>query len=197
MELEEMKSLWGEISAEVEKQKKLTDQLILKMIRLNFRNKINKILIPELSGSVVALAAVVFIMLRFQKLNTWYLQAAGVVAAFILIILPVLSILSIHGLLSVNISAKNYKDTLFAWNKGRKRWVLAQKLGFYLGAILMAVILPVMVRLMDGKDVFLEPRIWLCYALSLPFFLFFTRWVFRKYLKMTADAENTLNELEA
>ena len=197
MELEEMKSLWGEISAEVEKQKKLTDQLILKMIKINFRNKINKILIPELSGSVVALACVLFIILRFQKLNTWYLQTAGVVAAFILIILPALSILSIHDLLSVNISTKNYKDTLFAWNKGRKRWVLAQKLGFYLGAILMALILPVMVRLMDGKDVFLEPRLWLCYALSLPFFFFFAKWVFRKYLKTTADAENILKELEA
>jgi hypothetical protein len=130
-------------------------------------------------------------------LDTWYLQTAGGVAALILIILPALSIRSIREILSINISTKNYKDTLSAWNKGRKRFVLAQKMGFYLGAILMALILPVMVRLMDGKDVFLEPRLWLCYALSLPFFFFFTRWVFRKYIKMTADAGNILKELDA
>ena len=31
MELEEMKTLWGEMSMEIEKQKKLTDSLIIKM----------------------------------------------------------------------------------------------------------------------------------------------------------------------
>ena len=192
-----MQSLWGEMTAEIEKQKKLTDQLILKMIRINFRHKINKILIPETIGSFVGLAGIVFIFIGFDKLNTWYLQAAGIISALILAVLPLLSFRAIHTMLAVNISVQNYKEALSAWSKGRKRFVLAQKLGFYLGAILMALILPVMVRLMGGRDVFLERRVWLLYVASLPFFFFFAAWVFTKYFRIATDAENILQELEA
>jgi hypothetical protein len=196
MELEEMKSLWEEMTAEIEKQKKLTDQLILKMTHIHFRQKIYTILIPEAIGSLISVATIAFIFFRFEKLNTWYLQTAGIISALILAILPILSFRAIHKMLAVHISAQNYKVALSAWNKGRKRFVLVRKLGFYLGAILLALMLPVMVRLRDGKDVFLELRTWLSYAIALPFFFFFAKWVFRKYFKIATDAENILRELE-
>ncbi len=41
MEFEEMQSVWQEMSAEIEKQKKITDSIIIKMTKSNYRNKIN------------------------------------------------------------------------------------------------------------------------------------------------------------
>ena len=196
MELEEMKTLWGEMSIEIEKQKKLTDSLIIKMTRADYRNKINKILIPEAIGALVYFSGILFILINVQKLNTTYLLVCGIISAPILLLLPLLSINAVYKIRSVNILKNNYKQSLLEYSKGRMRFVFIQKLSFYLGAILIVVCLPVMGMLIGGKDLFTETRLWIWYVIGYPFFYLFARWVFKSYIKSTADAENILKELK-
>ncbi len=196
MELEEMKAQWGEMSVEMEKQKKLTGSLIIKMTRVNYNNKLSKIFIPEAIGSAVGFGIVVFILINIRELNTWYLMVCGIVSALILVILPVLSIRSILKMRSVNISANNYKQSLLEYSKGKIRFVFAQKLTFYLGAILMLTSLPVMGALIAHKDVFKVASVWYWYVIAFPLFYWFAKWVFKSYIKMLAGAENILKELE-
>ncbi|HMH22193.1 MAG TPA: hypothetical protein VK563_10465 [Puia sp.] len=197
MELEEMKSLWGEMSVELEKQKKLTDSLIIRMTKTDYRNKLNKILIPEAISSLGCFAGVAFILIDFQKLNTWYLMACGITSVLILFLLPVLSIKAIRNLRSVNISENNIRQSLLEYAQGRVQFVFVQKLSFYLGCILMLVILPVMGLLIAGKDLFTATRLWLWYAVSFPFFYGVSRWVLKCYIRTATDAENMLKELES
>jgi hypothetical protein len=196
MEFEEMKSLWGELSGRIEQQKKLTDSLINKMTRSDYKNKIKKIFIPELIGALVCFAGALYILFSFQKMDKWYLIVCGIVSVLILFLLPVLSFNSMHRIRSVNILNNNYKESLLEYSKGKQQFVFIQKLSFYLGAILLLTVLPVMGRLIAGKDLFIETHLWLWYAVGYPFFYGFSRWVFRKYAKTTAEAENILKELE-
>jgi hypothetical protein len=196
MELEEMKALWGEMSVEIEKQKRLTDSLVIRMIRVDFRNKISKIWIPEIIGSLGCLAWALFILIDFQRLNTWYLLVCGIVSALILLLLPVLSVGAIWKMRSVNISANNYKQLLSEYSKGKLQFLFVQKLNFYLGAILMVTIFPVAGQLLAGKNFFLEIRLWYWFAIAFPFFYYFSRWVFRCYSRTAAAAGNILKELE-
>jgi hypothetical protein len=196
MELEKMKTLWEEMSIEMDKQKKLTDSLIIKMTQTNYRNKVNKILIPEAMGALVCFAGIMFIAVNFQKLNTWYLLVCGIVAVLILFIMPILSIKAIRNMRSINISANNYRQSLLEYSKGKVQFVFVQKLSFYLGSILMLAVLPVMGRIIGGKDFFTETRIWYWYAIGFPFFYWFAKWVFKSYNKSTVDAENILKELD-
>jgi hypothetical protein len=196
MELEEMKALWGEMSIEIEKQKKLTDSLIIRMTQADYRNKINKILIPEAISALVSFAAILFILINFQKLNTWYLLVCGLIAVLILSLLPILSIKAIYKIRSINILNNNYKQSLMEYSKGKMQFVFIQKLSFYMGAILMLVILPVMGKLISRMDFFKETSLWLSYAIAFPFFYWFAKWVFNCYIKSTVDAENILKELK-
>ena len=123
-------------------------------------------------------------------------MVCGIVSVLILIVLPVLSIRSIFKMRSVNISANNYKQSLLEYSKGKIQFVFAQKLTFYLGAILMVVSLPVMSALIAHKDVFKVASVWYWYAIAFPFFYWFAKWVFKSYIKMLAGAENILKELE-
>jgi hypothetical protein len=195
MELEEMKTLWEEMSVEVEKQKKLTDSLIIKMTRADYRNKLNKIMLPEAIGTLVCLIGTVFILVNLQKLNTWYLLACGVVSALILVLLPVLSIKAIRKMQSVNISNNNYKQLLLEYTDSKIQFVFVQKLSYCFGALLMIAILPVMGQLIGGKDFFVTTRLWYWYAIVFPFFYWFSKSVFKSYNKTSADAENILKEL--
>lgn len=196
MELEEMKSLWEEMSLEIEKQKKLTDSIIIKMTESRYHNKINKIVLPEGLGAFVCYVQVLFIIINFHKLDNWYLMTCGIATAFILGVMPVLSFQALRELRSVNISTGSYKQTLLRYSKGKIRFVQIQKLNFYLGALLLVVILPVMIRLFDGADLFKTGYLMYWYVVGFPFFYWFTKWVFNYYIRIVAHAENVLEELQ-
>jgi hypothetical protein len=196
MELEEMKFLWGEMSREMENQKKLTGTLIMKMIRINYRNKINKILIPESIGAMACLAAILYIAAGMHNLNTWYLQVCGFLSVIILFFLPLLSLKATHRIRSVKVSENNYAQSLAEYAKAKMKFLYVQKFSLYLCALLLVVVLPVMGALVGGKDLFMTKSLWFSYALMFPSFYTFFRWVFKSYVKTTAEAENILKELE-
>lgn len=196
MELEEMKTLWEEMSLKLEKQKKMTDTLIIKMTQANYRNKLSKILVPETIGSLVCLIQIVFILINFSELNTWYLAACGILSVVISLLMPLLSLTSIRNLRSVHISQNNYRQSLLDYSKGKRLFVLIQKINFYLGCIFMVVVLPVMGQLIGGKDLFKVTRLWWIYSIAFVFFSGFARWVYRCYIKTADDAESILKELE-
>jgi hypothetical protein len=196
MELEEMKTLWSEMSAELEKQKKLTDLIIIKMTQANYRSKINGIFIPEVIGSFICLAMGLYILVNFYKLNSLWMALCGAAGVLILFILPVLSLRAIHTLRSVNILRTNYKQSLKLYAKGKLQFVFVQKLSFYLGAVMMLVLLPPVCVIMGVKDPFSQSSLWLSYVVMFPLFYFLARWVFRKYMSVTGNAENILKELD-
>jgi hypothetical protein len=196
MELEEMKVLWEEMSQELGKQKKLTDSLIIKMTEARYRSKISKILIPETLGVLVCLAGMLMIIVNFKILNTWYLLVCGIVTVFILGILSLLSIQVMTKMRAVHISGNNYKESLLTFSTGKMRLVSLQKLSFYLGAVLMLTVLPVMGKLIGGTDLFKATRLWYWYAIGFPFFFYYARWVFKHYRKTSSDAKQILNELK-
>ena len=197
MELEKLRSEWQEMSKEIEKQKILTDKLIIDMTQKKYKNKLKLISIPESIGTVICFAAALYIFINFSKLDNWHLQLSGVFTALFCIVLPILSMRSIFGMQKINMSTSNYKQSLERFAKNKKQFVLIQKASFYLSFILVIVSLPVAAKLMNGKDLFLESKAWLWY---IPFgFLFlylFSKWVFKHYKKTTQFAEELLKDLE-
>jgi len=190
-----MKTMWGEMSAEMDKQKKLTTQLITKMTQANYRGKVNNILMPETAGALVSFASFVYIALNFEKLNSLHLFICGIVAAAIMLVLPLLSLRAVFKMRSVNIGSNNFKQAIQQYAAGKKQFVFVQKLTFYLGALLLVAILPVMSKIMGNVDAFKTNSLWLMYAVMFIFFLFFAKWVYRSYAKSVNDAENLLKEL--
>ena len=196
MELEEMQTLWAEMTADMEKQKKLTSTLIMKMTQVNYRNKINKVRVPEMISSVGCVAMAGYILVNIQQLSTWYLLACGIICIVTLCAVPYLSLSAIRKLSRVNIAGNNYKQSLQDYSTSKLQFVRARKINFMLGALLMVAILPVMVMLMDGKDVFKTDGLWYYYVVCFPVFYGVSRWVFKCYVKTVTDAENILKELE-
>ncbi len=196
MELEEMKNLWQEMSAGLQSQQKINDDLILRMTKMEYRKKLNNIFLPEAISTVISFAGVIGVLFYFQKLDTWYLLSCGIVSVLILVLLPVLSLRAICRMRSLNVSKNNLKESLLRYSKGRMQFVWVQKMSFYLGALLLVFFLPVAGKLISGKDFFTETHIWIWYAIMFPFFYGFARPVYKYYLRASADAENILKELD-
>ena len=197
MELEDLRNEWQEMSIEIEKQKILTDKLIIDMTQKKYNNKLKSISIPETIGTVICFAAAIYIFMNFSKLDTWSMQLSGSFTALFCIVLPILSLKSIFGMQKINMSKSNYKQSLESFAKNKKQFVLVQKVSFYLNFILVIVSLPVAGKLMSGKDLFLESKVCLWYvSFGFLFLYLFSKWVFKRHKKATESAEELLNDLE-
>jgi len=197
MELDEMKNQWDEMSKEIKKQQILTDKLIVDMTQEKYNNKIKSISIPETIGAVICFASALYILMNFNKLDTWYLIVCGVFAVVYLIIMPIKSLRSIHKIKSINLSDKNVTETLIDFTKSKKKFWLVQRIGFYLNFIFIVTILPISGKLLSNKDLFLESKLWYLYIPMLVIFLLVITFLGLKHFKKaTESAESLLKDLE-
>jgi len=198
MELEEMQAIWSQMSDQIENQKKLTNKLIMEMTQERFKNKIGIISKYEGMGAVICFAAAILILFQLSKLDTWYLLTSGVFTIAYLIFLPIYILRSINTMKRINIISNTYKETLIEYAKNRKQFLFSQRLGIYLNFILMIVSLPVIIKLFKDEDIFVtnvEVLYWYIPIMTL-FLIFFSKWGYGKYKRLTASATKILEELQ-
>jgi hypothetical protein len=196
MEFEELKSQWSEMSANVDNQKKLTDKKISTMTEMSYRDKIRKIKISEVTGAIFCCVALIFILNGMNKLEPWYLMICGIVSVMMLILMPALSLSTLFKISSANISTNDYRQVLFDYNTRKINFINVQKLSICLGALLFVTILPVMGKLVSGKDLFKSATIWYIYSVGFPCLYYFATWVFKKYNSSLNKAEEILHDLK-
>ncbi|PCJ97107.1 MAG: hypothetical protein COA50_05570 [Flavobacteriaceae bacterium] len=199
MDLAEIQTIWSEMSVELEKQKKLTNEIILKMTQQEYRDNMNKIKYPEIFGGVICLAAVLLMLFHFRELDTWPLRICGIICLLILTILPIYSIKAIKQMDSVTILKSNYKQALTEFAKGKKQFLVAQKLSVYLGFLLLAAATVVFSKLMGGENILSMEKIksvLVALPFGLLFFIVFTRLVTKHSKAKLNSLTQMLEKLE-
>jgi len=100
----------------------------------------------------------------------------------------------------VNFYKNSYKDTLIRYTKSKKQFQSLQKYSYYLGFLLIFLILPVTSKILSGKDMFVGVKnIWplaVFIPLAIVFFIFFYKWVRKCYQNNMNEAESILNDLQ-
>jgi hypothetical protein len=197
MEFEELKSQWSEMSANVDNQKKLTDKKISTMTEMSYRDKIRTIKIWEVTGAIFCCVGLIFILSGMNKLEPWYLMICGIVSVIMLILMPALSLSTLFKISSDDIATNDYRQVLFDYNTRKINFINVQKLSICLGALLFVTILPVMGKLISGKNLFKSATIWYIYSVGFPFLYYFATWVFKKYNSSLNKAEEILHDLKS
>lgn len=197
MELEEMQLLWSEMSTELAQQKKLTDQIIIEMTKEKYQNKISGIARYESIGAVFCLVFALLLILNFHLLDTWYFVAAGIFSIVFYLLMPYFSLSAIWKMRNIDLASNNYQQTLIDFTRARRQFLLTQRWGIYLGFVLMIVVMPLVVKIMDDKNLFTDSNFLLWYIPIGAVCLFlFARWGYNCYSNITASAENLLQELD-
>ncbi len=197
MELQEMQGLWQEMSQKLDQQRQLTDTLIMEMTQQKYRSKFSKLYAFELLGGAICYIFAMAILLYFGRLDTWYLQASGILCILILAVLPIFSIKAIKTMQELNLADHSYKDTLQQFANRKKRFMQFQQLNLALTPIFMICTLPVATKILKNKDVFLigTSQLWFIGIMSVLLF-FFYRWVFKCYRSIGRSAEALIKELK-
>lgn len=196
MELEEMKTLWEEMSQKIERQQTMTDKLILEMTKARYKNRFAKITAYETMGTVICFAMAFIIIVNFQKLDTWYLVASGLLAITFLIPIPILVLWFWNKIRNLNIGLGNFKDVLNQYAKYKADILRIQRVAIYLNFPFLLAALLLSNKIMNDRDFIQEGIVWFW---MIPIFLFlylFSRWGYGQYVKITNSAEDILKELE-
>ena len=197
MKVEDLQSIWTEMSGELEKQKKLTHEIIMQMTQERYKNQLQKIANYEGFGAIVCFLAALFILININKLETWYELLSGFFTIAFLIVIPVLVLGSIRSMKQINIQEGNYADTLRSFTTARNHFLFMQKIGIGLGFVLILTILPVASKILKGKNLFEETGAWTWYIpVMFVFLILFSRWGYRHYNRITRSAGNILSEME-
>ncbi|MEN8788280.1 MAG: hypothetical protein ABF295_02100 [Flavobacteriaceae bacterium] len=197
MKVEELQSIWIEMSDELEKQKKLTHKIIMQMTQERYTNQLQKIAKYEGIGALFCFAIALYILINFLKLDTWYLQLCGVFTLGFLLVMPTLVLRSIRNMKRINIVKGTYTENISAYSKARNQFLFLQRIGIGLAFVLMITTLPVAGKIMNGKDLFAGNQGWYWYIpVMLIFLVLFSRWGYGKYKRITQSAEQILMETQ-
>ncbi len=197
MELEELQATWAQMSVELERQKIVTKEIILKMTQQRYSNKFKKITIYETIGSLICFVMAGYIIQHFQSLTTWYLQLSGMLCLIFLIVVPILVLRALKRIQNIAVQDTNYTDMIVRFTKAKKHLLFLQRLGIYLSFLFFLAVMPVYSMISKGEDIFLnyQTSIWYIPIMGI-FLFFFARWGYRHYLNITNSAETILKELE-
>lgn len=199
MELEEMQALWSDLTNQLDHQKKLTDKIIMDMTQERYSNKFRTITTMETIGAIICFVVGIYILVNFNKLDTWYLMVCGLITILFLFSLPVLALRALHKIRNINIKDKNYKEALLDYTKAKNHLMNIQKAAIFASFIIMITTSGVFAKIWSNKDFFLIERnswAYLSFVVAILFVSFTSYWGFRSYSKLTNSAENILKELE-
>ena len=199
MDLEEIKAVWSEMSDQLEQQKKLTNEIILKMTQERYSNKFQKITIFESMGAVICFIAAFFLIVNFGKLDTWYLAVCGGITLVFMLVLPILVLRSLSQLKNLNITEGSYRDTIVKYEKAKRNLLMQQQFGIYGSFVIFFTTLAIFSKIFSGEDIFMQQQDTWIYVFTIAvaiLLVFFARWGYKCYKSITSSAENILKELE-
>jgi hypothetical protein len=197
MEVEEMKSLWEDMSQKADRQKLLTDKLIIDMTKERYANKMRSISISESVAALICFAVIIYLIKNFGLLDIWYLQLAGIITIASCLILPMLSLKSIQRMKTIDVSKDTFKESLSTYAKGETQFMRIQKISFYMSFLVLITCVISFGKIAKGIDVFTmtEKLNWLVPS-GIGVLYIFTQFVLKKYKRATTSAQNILKELE-
>ena len=195
MELEEMQAVWSEMSAQIEKQKKLTNEIILKMTQEQYKNKINKIVYSEFIGFIICLITATYIIVNFHKLDHWFTMSCGIITLILMLGGPIISYKWLKSMKKINVIDNNYKQTLTDFAKIKEKTFKYKNYSYVLGIGGMLVTLPVFTKIMGDKDLEFDSSLLLGLFVGITITSIFVYFLTKFYGRTMKSAGDTLKEL--
>lgn len=198
MELIELQETWFKLNKKVERQKVVMDKMLIDVVKMKHNSKIRAILKYEGAGAFILFLGVIVIIWNIKSFDTWPLQVCAVISIFFMTLSPIFSLISLYRMNNMDMAKRNYKQTIIEFTKRRTQFLLIQKWGIVLAVIFTFTIIPLMLKIASGKDFFAGDSnnlLWFI-PFALIALFFFARWGYSYYERISADAQDILQELE-
>lgn len=197
MELDEMKSLWQNLSVKVEKQEKIQKHILMEMTKKNYQNRLNSIYLPEIVGSVICFGYAGYFLFQIEKLELPINQVLAIFNTAVMIILPIISLWTLARLNALNIMEESPLLLVEKFKKQKTFFWKFQQFNLILSGLFAVSILPPLAELLGKKDLVMEPFFWLIYVpIGLILIYIFGKMTIRKYNRSLKEAQQLIEGIE-
>jgi hypothetical protein len=197
MELDDLKNTWNAPQHNNLRQE-TTRTFIDRVTTKKYQSKINRIIVPELAGSLICLLAVVYTAIHFNELNTLFLQGTGILCIALLLALSAISAASLRSLLFKKDVSRPYAATLKLFAAQKQRFYQLQKINITLSYLLLVTVIILFSKFFGGTDITGSKYFWtFAFSLGYIFLLFFSKYVTRFYKKTLQQTQELLQELDS
>ncbi len=197
MELEEMKSIWGELSGKVENQEKIKKEELMKMTKKKYHNSLGTIYFPEILGAVICFAYAGFFVFQIDKLEIFANQLFAVFNTVLMIVLPIISLVMLYRFSRLNISDNSPMELLEKFKKDKQFYRDFQIVTAVLSGLFAMTVLPPLAELMGKVDMVSNPNFWMIYVpIGVICVFFFGRWTVKKYTRALDKAQEVIEGIE-
>lgn len=192
-----MQAAWKQMSTELETQKRLTDDIIMKMTKERYTRQWNNIGIAEGIGTLISFSAAIFLIVYFYKLDTLALQLCGILCLAMLIIAPIVSLRSIHAIRTISLTVP-YHQMMREYARAKKTFINFQKFNMIGSFFFMLLTIPVTGKIFNDENLLetLDLKLLIALPVCFLFFYFLVRHVSKSYKKVLQKSESLLMELE-
>jgi hypothetical protein len=197
MELDELKNTWDNSNNPPEQKQLITIKMIDQMTQKKYHSKIKKIAYPEIIGVIICLISAFFIGIYFYKLDTTFLQGAGIMSILLLVTLSIVSFLSLRQLnIPVDVN-RPYAATLKIFATQKLQFFKLQKINAVLSYLLLVSILILISKFFNGRAISDIKYFWIySFSFGYIFLLFYSKWVAKYYKKTVKQSEELLQDLQ-
>jgi hypothetical protein len=198
MELENMKVIWSEMSEQLDKQKRMTDEIILKMAHEKSSSRLGRIIRLEIFGVMVSIVMLLLLLVNFYKLDNWLNITGGIGTVLILCLGIGYSFKIIRLAQKIDVAKNSYGQTLQDFADLKKALGFYKKLSIAVNIIFPFFLLPVVFSLLLGKDLLADfsqfgRSLLICFALT-PVVLYLLIKYYRRNVSQVKDALKDLEE---
>lgn len=198
MDLNELQKTWHELGKQTANLPVLSPEESEKKRKSLSLSRMRRILLPEISGTIICLLSIVYILIYFDRLDSLGFQITGVLTILLLLVMSLLSLRSLQYLYPSEDPNRSYLEILQTFTLQKRRFCKMQQLNLFLGYGLLACSILLSTRIFgrnpvtDNKYFFL-----VTYLTGYYFLFFFSKKIFRGYQKTLRDTETFLQELSA
>lgn len=197
MELEKMKAVWAEMSEQLDKQEKMTNEIIIKMAHEKSTSRLNRIMWMESIGMVLAVFFLLYLLFNFQKLNNWLNITGGIGSALILLLSIVMGGLIVQKANRIDVINNSYTQALDHFMQLKKMLRFYKKISIVINVIFPFFLLPVVFTLVLDKDLLTDfsafgRSLLICFLLA-PIVLYL---IIKWYAKNVSQVKDAFEDLE-
>lgn len=153
MDLDEMKAVWSDLGDQLEKQKQLTQEVILKMTQEKSSSRLGRIIWMESIGITISVIFQVYLALNFHRLNDWLSITGGIVMTMIILTGIVFGSAIIRKARKINVIENTYSEVIRQFDEFRAMLRTYKKLGIWTNIIGPFMIIPVVYTLILDKNI--------------------------------------------
>ena len=153
MELDEMKAVWTDLSSQLESQKRLTREVILKMTQEKSHSRLGRIVMAESIGVGLSILGLGFITANAHKLQHWTGIAGFIGLVLVLLLGITFGLRIIRKARKINVLENTYSEVIRHFDEFRALLRLYKKFSIWISVLSTVLVVPVMTEIFLEKNV--------------------------------------------